>query len=311
MYAKNNKRDFLGIRDFSAAETNGIFKLAAALKKKPLQTSLKNKTIGLIFSKSSTRTRVSFEVGVHQLGGRSLFLSPTEIQLGRGETIEDTAKVLSRYLDGIVIRTFSHDDVIALAKNASIPIINGLTDLSHPCQVLTDIFTLLEKLKTYKNKKIVFLGDCKNNMAHSWIMASGLLGLHLVLAGHPDYMPEESVLEAASIMGEKSHSIIETMVDPEKAVEGAHVINTDVWTSMGQEKESAKRIKDLSPWQVNEALMKKADKKAIFMHCLPAHRGEEVTASVIDGPQSVVFDQAENRLHVQKAIMTFLMKSKK
>ena len=308
MHAKN-KRDFLGIRDFTVAETNEIFKLAAALKRKPIQTSLKNKTIGLIFSKSSTRTRVSFEVGVHQLGGRSLFLSPSEIQLGRGETVEDTAKVLSRYLDGIVIRTFSHDEVVTFAKNATIPVINGLTDLSHPCQVLTDIFTIIEKLKTYKNKKIVFVGDCKNNMAHSWIMAAGLLGLHLVLTGHPDYMPEEDVLETAAALGEKSYAIIETMVDPEQAVEGAHVINTDVWTSMGQEKESAKRIKDLAPWQVNDDLMKRADKKVIFMHCLPAHRGEEVTASVIDGTQSVVFDQAENRLHVQKAIMTFLMKA--
>ncbi|OVE73856.1 ornithine carbamoyltransferase, partial [bacterium B13(2017)] len=260
-------------------------------------SNLKNKTFGLLFNKSSTRTRVSFEVGISDLGGRSLFLSPDEIQLGRGETIEDTAKVLSRYLDGVVIRTYAHSDILKFANNSTIPVINGLTDLCHPCQVLADLYTINEKKGTYKGKRIVYLGDCDNNMAYSWIMGAASLGYNLVLSGCDKYMPKKSLIKKTKI---------EIIKDPKKAVRFADVIYTDVWTSMGYEAESRKRKRLLKPWQVNHNLLKLAKKDVIFMHCLPAHRGEEVTSDVIDGEQSVVFDQAENRLHVQKAILVKL-----
>lgn len=301
------KKDLLEVTDLTLSEMEWIFRRSAELKLKPFQNILNQKTIGLIFSKRSTRTRVSFEVGIHELGGRSLFLSPQEIQLGRGETVADTARVLSRYLDGVVIRTFAHKEIRDFAANADIPVINGLTDQSHPCQVFTDLFTILEKKGTLKGVKVVYFGDCDNNMAYSWMLGAGMAGVHLVLTGHEKYMPSASHLKRSQALAKKTGGHVEIIKDPKKAVKQADVVYCDVWTSMGQEEESEIRCRELSPWQVNSGIMKLASKKAIFMHCLPAHRGEEVTHEVLESKQSVVFDQAENRLHVQKAIMNLLM----
>jgi ornithine carbamoyltransferase len=255
----------------------------------------------MIFMKSSTRTRVSFEVGALQLGGHALFLSSRDVQLGRGEPIPDTARVLSRYVDGIMIRTFAHAEVEELAKFASVPVINGLTDLLHPCQVLADLLTVRQYLGTTDGRKVAWIGD-GNNMANSWINAAYRLGFDLTLACPEGYDPDKTILERA-----QSVANVRLVRDPQEAVEGADVVNTDVWASMGQEEEQAIREKAFKGYIVDDALMSRAQQDAIFMHCLPAHRGEEVSASVIDGPQSVVWDEAENRLHVQKAIMANTM----
>jgi ornithine carbamoyltransferase len=293
-------RDFLAIPDFTKAEYGYLFALAERMRaghyrEKPMA----GKALAMIFMKASTRTRVSFEVGTWQLGGHALFLSPRDVQLGRGEPIADTARVLSRYVDGIMIRTFAHSDVTELAKFADVPVINGLTDLSHPCQILADILTIRQHLGEISGKKVAWIGD-GNNMANSWIEAAGVLGFELVLACPEGYDPDPQILAAA---GDNARVVR----DPGEAVKGAHAVNTDVWASMGQEDEQAKREKAFAGYQVNGALMKQADKGAIFLHCLPAHRGDEVTADVIDGPQSRVWDEAENRLHAQKAIMAVLM----
>ena len=269
-------------------------------KEKPLA----GKTLGMIFAKSSTRTRVSFEVGAFQLGGHALFLSSRDIQLGRGEPIRDTARVLSRYLDGIMIRTFDHSDVEELARFGTIPVINGLTDLLHPCQVMADLLTVREALGGWDDKVVAWVGD-GNNMANSWINASGSLGFELRLACPNGYEPNPEILER-----NRTKSRITLTTEPEEAVHGAHVINTDVWASMGQEEEQEQRARAFQGYIVNSDLMKLADRRAIFLHCLPAHRGEEVTDDVIEGPQSRVWDEAENRLHVQKAIMAVLMGDK-
>ncbi len=266
-------------------------------KEKPLA----GKTLGMIFAKSSTRTRVSFEVGAFQLGGHALFLSSRDIQLGRGEPIRDTARVLSRYLDGIMIRTFDHSDVEELARFGSIPVINGLTDLLHPCQVMADLLTVREALGGWDDKVVAWVGD-GNNMANSWINAAGSLGFELRLACPKGYEPNAEILER-----NRTKARITLTNEPEEAVHGAHVINTDVWASMGQEEEQEQRARAFQGYMVNGDLMKLADRRAIFLHCLPAHRGEEVTEDVIEGPQSRVWDEAENRLHVQKAIMAMLM----
>jgi ornithine carbamoyltransferase len=305
------KRDLLTLYDLAAGDFKRLFELSGKLKSRPHRTVLKNKTVALIFSKSSTRTRVSFEVGISQLGGHSLFLSQNDIQLGRGETVEDTATVLSRYVDGIVIRTYRHSEVENFARNAAVPVINGLTDEAHPCQVLADLWTIIEKLGSYRGKKLVFLGDCRNNMAYSWITAASLLGIHLVLSGHSRYRPAPRRVREAHAAALKSGGRIECVSDPKKAVRNADVIYTDVWTSMGQESESRTRRKLLEPWQVNRALLEKAAPHAIFMHCLPAHRGEEVTPDVLEDGRSAVWDQAENRLHVQKAILMLLLDREK
>jgi ornithine carbamoyltransferase len=255
----------------------------------------------MIFTKSSTRTRVSFEVGTFQLGGHALFLSARDIQLGRGEPIRDTARVLSRYLDGIMIRTFDHADVEELAKYGSIPVINGLTDLQHPCQILADLLTVREHAGGWEGKSIAWIGD-GNNMAHSWLDAAGVLGFELRLACPEGYDPDPAILER----NRKLTKIVLTR-DPKEAAAGAHVVNTDVWASMGQEEEQAQREQSFRGFIVDDALMARADAKAIFLHCLPAHRGEEVSESVIEGTQSRVWDEAENRLHVQKALMATLM----
>jgi ornithine carbamoyltransferase len=295
-------RHFLAIPDFTRAELLTVFDLAARMKRgdctdKPLA----GKTLGMIFAKSSTRTRVSFEVGAFQLGGHALFLSARDIQLGRGEPIRDTARVLSRYLDGIMIRTYDHADVEELARFASIPVINGLTDLLHPCQVLADLFTVRESLGGWDGKTVAWIGD-GNNMANSWLNAAGVLGFELRLACPEGYQPNREILER-----NRKLTRITLTADPREAARGAHVVNTDVWASMGQEKEQEERARAFQGYIVDEALMTTADRDAIFLHCLPAHRGEEVSDGVIEGPRSRVWNQAENRLHVQKALMATLM----
>jgi ornithine carbamoyltransferase len=299
-------RHFLAIPDFSKPELLAVFDLASRMKRGDYgERPLAGKTLGMIFAKSSTRTRVSFEVGAFQLGGHALFLSSRDIQLGRGEPIRDTARVLSRYLDGIMIRTYDHGDIVELARYASIPIINGLTDLLHPCQVMADLLTVRETLGGWDGKVIAWVGD-GNNMANSWINAAGSLGFELRLACPRGYEPNAEILER-----NRQKTRITLSTDPEEAVHGAHVVNTDVWASMGQEEEQAERERAFQGYIVNSALMKQADADAVFLHCLPAHRGEEVSEDVIEGPQSRVWDQAENRLHVQKAIMATLMGEKR
>ncbi len=296
------KRDFLAITDFSRDEIHRLFDLAQRMKSKAYrETPLSGKTLAMIFAKSSTRTRVSFEVGAYQLGGQALFLSSKDIQIGRGEPIPDTARVLSRYVDGIMIRTFDHDEVVDLARHATIPVINGLTDLTHPCQVLADVFTIKEHLGGWEGKRVAWIGD-GNNMANAWLEAAQILGFELSLACPEGFEPNRAKFEAA-----QRHADITVTEVPEEAVEGAHVVNTDVWASMGQEGEAEARRNAFKGYTVDADLMKLAAPKAIFLHCLPAHRGEEVTADVIDGPQSRVWDEAENRLHVQKALLATLM----
>jgi len=255
----------------------------------------------MVFAKSSTRTRVSFEVGTRQLGGHALFLSARDIQLGRGEPIKDTARVLSRYVDGIMIRTFAHADVEELARYATVPVINGLTDLQHPCQVLADLFTVREALGGWDGKVVAWVGD-GNNMANSWLHAAQVLGFELRLACPEGYEPNHEIFEQA-----KRHAAVTITEEPEDAVRGAHVVNTDVWASMGQEGETEARVLAFNGYTVDRDLMGLAAPGVVFLHCLPAHRGEEVTDEVIEGPQSRVFDQAENRLHVQKALLATLM----
>lgn len=298
------KRDFLAIPDFSADDLNHLFDVAARMKDgSDTSRPLAGRTLGMIFTKSSTRTRVSFEVGAYQLGGHALFLSSRDIQLGRGEPIADTAKVLSRYLDIIMIRTFAHTEVEELAASASIPVINGLTDLLHPCQILADLLTMREHIGGWDGKVVAWIGD-GNNMANSWINAAGTLGFELRLACPEGYEPDREVFDR-----NKDRTSISITEDLEEAVAGAHVVTTDVWASMGQEADADARRVAFQGYLVDDALMAKADDDAIFLHCLPAHRGEEVAASVIDGPQSRVWDEAENRLHVQKALMALLLET--
>ena len=298
------KRDFLAITDFSRDEIQRLFDLAKKMKSRAYrETPLSGKTLAMIFAKSSTRTRVSFEVGAYQLGGQALFLSSKDIQIGRGEPIPDTARVLSRYVDGIMIRTYDHGEVEELAKHATIPVINGLTDLTHPCQVLADVFTIKEHLGDWEGKRVAWIGD-GNNMANAWLEAAAVLGFELRLACPEGFEPNRAKFEAA-----KQKADVTVTEVPEEAVEGAHVVNTYVWASMGQEGEAEARRNAFKGYTVDADLMKLAAPKAIFLHCLPAHRGEEVTAEVIDGPQSRVWDEAENRLHVQKALLATLMGS--
>ncbi|HZF67682.1 MAG TPA: ornithine carbamoyltransferase [Gemmatirosa sp.] len=295
-------RDFLAVPDLSRAELDALFALAERMRRgEYMARPLAGKTLAMIFMKSSTRTRVSFEVGTYQLGGHALFLSPRDVQLGRGEPIADTARVLSRYCDGIMIRTFSHAEVEELARAADVPVINGLTDLLHPCQILADVLTVRQHLGTYEGKRVAWIGD-GNNMANSWINAAWRLGFELTLACPEGYDPDAAILARA-----QREARVTVVRDPREAVEGAHVVNTDVWASMGQEEEQAKRERAFAGYQVDASLMGRAARDAIFLHCLPAHRGEEVAAEVIDGPQSRVWDEAENRLHAQKAIMAALI----
>jgi ornithine carbamoyltransferase len=297
------KRDFLSIPDFEKHELESILELAHAMKRGDYrERPLAGKTLAMIFEKSSTRTRVSFEVGTFQLGGHALFLSSRDIQLGRGEPIRDMARVLSRYVDGIMIRTYGQEIVEELASFASVPVINGLTDLLHPCQIMADVMTIQENFgNDLAGRKVAWIGD-GNNMANSWLNAAWRFGFELRLACPEGYRPDTAILERA-----RAGATILLTDDPGEAAAGAEVINTDVWTSMGQEEETQARLKAFAGYHVDEALMSLAAEHAIFLHCLPAHRGEEVSDEVIEGPRSRVFDEAENRLHVQKAIMVKLM----
>ena len=301
--AERPHRDFLNIADFSTAETFALLDLAERMRTGAYDAKpLTGKSLAMLFMKSSTRTRMSFEVGAIQLGGTAHFLSPRDVQIGRGEPIADTARVLSRYVSGIMIRTFAHQDVVELAEYASIPVINGLTDLSHPCQILADVLTVQQHLGDIRGKTVAWIGD-GNNMANSWIEAAAHLGFSLRVASPEGYDPDAQFLADAAAR----KADVQLLRDPREAVAGADVVTTDVWASMGQEEEQAKRAMAFALYQVDADLMARAKGHAIFLHCLPAHRGEEVTAEVIDGPQSVVWDEAENRLHIQKAIMAALM----
>ncbi|HYI07436.1 MAG TPA: ornithine carbamoyltransferase [Thermoanaerobaculia bacterium] len=305
-------KDFIEIHDYTAAEVNEIFELARDIKAAPkkFRDTLEGQTLAMIFEKSSTRTRVSFEVGMFQLGGHALFLSARDIQLGRGEPIYDTAKVLSRYVDGIMARTFAHKTVTDLAQYATVPVINGLTDLSHPCQAMTDYFTAWEKFGgRLKGRKIAYVGD-GNNMAHSLMYGASKVGMDIAIATPAGYAPDPMVVAEAQVDAQQAGTKVIVTTSIDEAVRDADVIETDVWASMGQEEEADKRRRDFEGWMVDAAMMTKGKKDAIFMHCLPAHRGEEVSADVIDGTQSVIYDEAENRLHIQKAIMVALMKKK-
>ncbi|MDP7554800.1 MAG: ornithine carbamoyltransferase, partial [Nitrospinota bacterium] len=269
---------------------------------------LKGKTLGMIFKKSSTRTRISFEVGMYQLGGKALFLDHKDLQWKRGESLSDSAKVLSIYLDGIVIRTYSHKEVEDLANAADVPVINGLSDLLHPCQILTDIFTIQEHVDDLKKIRIVYLGD-GNNVANSWINGAARMGLDLRIVCPENYLPDYNILKIAREETGKTNGKIELFHDPQDGVSGADVIYTDVWVSMGQEEEAVKKKEAFKAFQLNRDLVKKSGKDPLIMHCLPAHRGEEITSEVMDGPQSIIYKQAENRLHVQKAILEYLLEN--
>jgi ornithine carbamoyltransferase len=302
------KKDLLSEYDLERADYESIFEGAHRLKRLLREgkdhAPLKGKTLGMIFDKSSTRTRISFEVGMFQLGGIALFLSRRDTQLGRGENIADTARIMSRYLNGIMIRTFSQESVEEFARHATIPVVNGLTDLLHPCQLLSDLFTIIEKRGTCEGLKVAYVGD-GNNMANSWINAAAKLPFHLDLACPDGYDPDEAILRRG--MAEAPAGVV-LHRDPTEAVRDADVIYTDVWVSMGQEAGRDEKMKRFQGYQVNQALIERARMDVLVMHCLPAHRGEEITAEVIDGPHSIVIDEAENRLHVQKAVMEILMR---
>jgi ornithine carbamoyltransferase len=304
---KKTKRDFLRLTDFTAGEVDALLKRSLALKKrwkKGLRdNSLAGKCVGLIFDKASTRTRVSFEVAMRQLGGSSIYLDPGTTQIKRGESIADSARVLSRYLDGVVLRTFDQAIVEEWSRWASVPIINGLTDLLHPCQIFCDLLTIVEKKKTYRRLKVAYVGD-GNNVANSWVEAASMLDFSLALACPKGYEPDAQILKEAH---EKVKGRVMITQDPYEAVRGADIVYTDVWASMGQEEEREERLKTFQGYRVDAKLMQKAGENALVMHCLPAHAGEEISAEVLEGPQSIVFDQAENRLHGQKGILEFLL----
>jgi ornithine carbamoyltransferase len=307
----SSAKDLLTVMAVPRERIARLLRLAAELKsqwrgRRPARP-LAGVTLGLLFEKPSTRTRVSFEAGMNQLGGQSLFLSAADIQLCRGESIADTAKVLSRYLDGLVVRTYDQATVEEWARQAAIPVINGLTDLCHPCQALSDLFTIQEHKGTLKGLRLAYIGD-GNNVAHSLLEAAAKTGMAIRLACPRGYEPDQRVVDQARVEAEETGASIEVMDDPHVAVKEADAVYTDVWISMGREREQSRRLKALTPYQLNERLLKRAKSDAIVMHCLPAHRGQEISAGVLDGPQSVVLDQAENRLHMQKAILVELLK---
>ncbi len=300
-------KDLLSVCDIQG-EVKDILELAEKLKNGEIKDKpLEGKTLAMIFQKSSTRTRVSFDVGMYQLGGRGIFLSSQDLQMGRGEPISDTAKVLSRFVDGIMIRAIKHEDVEELAKYSTVPVISGLTNLEHPCQALADMLTIKEHFGTLEDLKITFVGD-GNNVCNSLLLIAALLGIDMSVACPDKYTPNTEVLEKAVKISEKNNCNIIVTSDLKEALKDSDVVYTDVWVSMGDEKEEAQRKEDFLPYQVNKELMGLAKPTAIFMHCLPAIRGQEVSSEVIDGPQSVVFEEAENRLHAQKAVLYHFLK---
>ncbi|SDP00436.1 ornithine carbamoyltransferase [Paenibacillus sp. yr247] len=303
-------KDFLALVDYTSEEIEYLIHYGIELKRKQKAREphavLAGKTLGMIFEKSSTRTRVSFEVGMYQLGGQALFLSKNDLQLGRGETVWDTAQTLSRYLDGIMIRTYEHRKVIDLARGSTVPVINGLTDYAHPCQVMADYLTVLEKKGRLKGIKVAYIGD-GNNMVHSLMMGASKLGMNFAIASPEGYDPDKEAIQTSKENAAQSGGSILLTRDPREAIENADIVYTDVWASMGFEAEQQEREIAFKNFQINEELVKYAKSDYLFMHCLPAHRGEEVSEGVIDGAHSIIFDQAENRLHAQKAIMAATM----
>lgn len=297
--------------ELAFADINEIFDLASKLKKGEFATKpLADKTFCLIFQKPSNRTKISFAVAIFQLGGHPLYMGPEELKMGTRESSKDVAKVISRYADGIVARTFKHSDIVELAENASIPVINGLSDLLHPCQALSDLFTVKEKCRDLREVKLAYVGD-GNNVLHSLMITSSKLGVNLSIAVPKGYEPDSKITEMVMNFAKESRAKIEIFHEPDKAVKGADFIYTDVWASMGKEAEYKKRKKIFNPYQINSALLAKSGKKSLVMHCLPAHRGDEITDEVMDSEQSIVYDQAENRLHVEKAILVLLSGEKK
>ncbi len=306
------KRDLVSIRDLAREEIEAFFVLATDLKQRLKQNKahplLLGKTLALVFEKPSLRTRVTFEVAMTQLGGHAIYLAPQDIRLGARETVEDGARNLSRWVDGIVARTFDHALLELLAQYATVPVINGLTDLLHPCQVLGDLFTLQEKRGRLNGLRVAFIGD-GNNVCNSWLYGAAKMGIHLIVACPPGYEPHRDVFTKARAEAEATQARLEMISDPVQAAKGADVVYTDVWTSMGHEEQRARRMRDFQGFQVNQALVASAQKDVLVMHCLPAHRGEEITDEVMDGPYSIILDQAENRLHVQKAILVTLLET--
>jgi ornithine carbamoyltransferase len=304
-------RDFLRVADWSGDELTTVLDLADELKRAHAageeRRLLPGRTLGMIFQKPSTRTRVSFEVGIAQLGGTALYLSAGDLQLGRGETIRDTGTVLSRYLDAIMIRTFDQRDVEELADAASVPVINGLTDSSHPCQALADVLTIRERLGRLEGVRLAYLGD-GNNVCSSLMAAGAKLGLHVVAATPDGYEPDEKALALARAAAQESGGSVAVVRDPQEAANGADVLYTDVWTSMGQEDERERRLRDLAGYGIDDALLARAADEAIVLHCLPAHYGEEITEEILYGPRSAVWDEAENRLHTQKALLALVVR---
>jgi ornithine carbamoyltransferase len=304
-------KDFLRVNDWAAEDLLSLLEVADRLKIRQREgvehRHLEGRTLGMIFQKPSTRTRVSFEVGMFQLGGTALYLAAGDLQLGRGETIKDTARVLSRYLDGIMIRTYAQSDVDELAEHADIPVINGLTDEFHPCQALADVMTIRERLGGFEGIRVAYLGD-GNNVCHSLMVACGKLGMDFVAATPEGYDPDAEVVEWAREAATASDASVELVLDPRAAAEGADVLYTDVWTSMGQDEEHARRVRDLEDYRIDDALVSLASERAIVLHCLPAHYGEEITEEVLYGERSAVWDQAENRLHAQKALMALIIR---
>lgn len=307
-------KDLISIHDLTVGEVALILNVAAKLKRLQKQgiphRYLEGKTLAMLFSKASTRTRTSFEVGFYQLGGHPIYLSDKDSQLGRGEPVRDTARVLSRYVDGIMIRTFSHESVKELARYATVPVINGLTDLLHPCQALTDMLTMQEHLQVIKGRKFVYFGD-GNNMTHSLMFACAKCGVNMVACCPDNHLPDAEIVRQAQEDAKLTGCSVTLDDDPERAAARADVFYTDTWASMGQEAEHAKRVQELKDYQINQHLLDLARPECIVMHCLPAYRGEEITEDVLEGPHSVIFDEAENRLHVQKAIMALLMSNEK
>lgn len=304
-------KDFLTLRDYQPKELEAILDLSLKMKKKHKGGGktpyLADKTLGMLFEKPSTRTRVSFEVAIFQLGGMGLFLSSDDLQLKRGEPVKDTARVLSSYLDGIMVRTFSHETITELAEYAEVPVINGLTDLFHPCQVMADLLTIKEEYSSFSGLTLTYLGDGNNNMAHSLLYGCSKMGINMIVSSPEKYHPRKDIVDEAREIASLQGSSVFISTDPYEAVENCDILYTDVWASMGEEDEKAKRVKDLSPYQINEKLLSQANVNAIVLHCLPAHREEEITDEVIEGESSRVFLEAENRLHAQKGILLTLM----
>lgn len=305
-------KDFLSLREASPADLTAVFKLAEKMKKSPeaFLGKLRGKSLALLFQKPSVRTRVSFQIGVGELGGTSVYMDPQEMPLGERESVKDVARVLSRYCDAIVARTYAHSDVVELARNADVPVINGLSDQFHPCQTLADLFTVRERFKSLEKVNIAYVGD-GNNVLNSLLYGAAKTGVNLTIATPRGYEPSEEILRDIKGIVKETGSKIALSNNPFSAIKNAHAIYTDVWVSMGQEKQREQRLRDFQPFQINGAILSKAPKDAVVMHCLPAHRNEEITDEVMESPRSVVFDQAENRLHTQKALLYFLLTRKK